>query len=83
MSESTRGQAYKGHISDTPKSEAKEKEKVGEPSHLIRSNKQLACLLQHLYDVGVLKDVGTDILQDPIVQIAFTQVLNKLDIVIT
>ena len=62
MSESTRRKAYKGHTSDGPKFKAKGKKKVREPSQSIESNKQLACLLQHLHNAGVPEDVGTDIL---------------------
>ena len=43
----------------------------------------MTCPLQCLHDADVLEDVGIDVLQDPIVQIAFTQVLNELDIVMT
>ena len=83
MSESARGQAYIGQLKDALKIGTKGKEKVREPSQLMESNKQLAHLLQWLYNAGVLEDVRTDILQDPVVQIAFNQVLNKLDIVTT
>ena len=81
--ESVRGQAYTGHMRDASKLRAKGKKKAEEPSQLNESNEQMTCLLQHLHNVGVLEDVGTNILQDSIVQIAFTQVLNKLDIVTT
>ena len=43
----------------------------------------MACLLQCLNNTGVLEDVGPDVLQDLIVQIAFNQVLNELDVVTT
>ena len=69
--------AYKGHISNAPKSKSKEKEKAREPSQSVESNEQLACLLQHLQNAGVLEDIGIDVLQDPVVQIAFNQVLNE------
>ena len=76
-SEPIRGQAYKGHTSDAPKSKSKGKEKAREPSQSVESNEQLACLLQCLHNAGVLEDIGIDVLQDPVVQIAFNQVLNE------
>ena len=36
-----------------------------------------------MHNVGVLEDVGTNVWQDLVVQIAFNQVLNELDIVTT
>ena len=48
-----------------------------------KSDEHIACLLQCLHNADVPEDVRTDVLQDPIVQIAFTQVLNELDIVTT
>ena len=36
-----------------------------------------------MHNVGVPEDIGTNDLQDPVVQIAFNQVLNELDIVTT
>ena len=36
-----------------------------------------------MHNAGVPKDIGLNILQDPVVQIAFNQVLNELDIVTT
>ena len=70
-------------MSDASKYKRKGKKKAQEPSPDVESNKQLAHLLQCLHDAGVLDDIGTDILQDPVVQIAFNQVLSELDIVTT
>ena len=72
-----------GHCLDAPKTRSKGKERAREPSQSTKSNEQMACLLQCLHNAGVPEDVGLDVLQDPVVQIAFTQVLNKLDIVTT
>ena len=36
-----------------------------------------------MHNADVLEDDGINVLQDPVVQIAFNQVLNKLDVVIT
>ena len=82
-SKPTRRQAYIGHMSNAFKSKGKEKEKAWEPSPDVESNKQLACVLQHLHNAGVPKDVEINILQDSVVQIAFKQVLNEFDIIIT
>ena len=49
-SEPIRRQAYKGHASNAPKSKSKGKEMAREPSQSVESNKQLAYLLQCLYE---------------------------------
>ena len=46
----------------------------------MESNKQLAHLLQRLHDAGVPEDVGANVIYNPVVQIAFNQVLNELEI---
>ena len=50
---------------------------------MTKSDKQMAHLLQCLHNAGVPEDIGLDVLQDPVVQIVFNQVLNELDIVTT
>ena len=64
MAESTTGQVYTRHLLDTPKTRSKRKKKVTDPSQLIESNEQMACLFQRLHNAGVLEDVELDILQD-------------------
>ena len=46
----------------------------------MESDEQLAHLLQHLHNTGVPEDIRINVLKDPVVQIAFNQVLNELEI---
>ncbi|KAG5349132.1 hypothetical protein C0989_005744 [Termitomyces sp. Mn162] len=65
------------HFSTKEKSKGKAREP--EPSILV--DEKLTHLLQQLYEAGVPEDVSPDILNNPVVQLALSQVLNKLDTV--
>ncbi|KNZ81368.1 hypothetical protein J132_01061 [Termitomyces sp. J132] len=59
----------------------KGKGKVKEPEPLTAIDEQLAHLLQQLHKAGVPEDIGADILNNSVVQLALSQVLNELDVV--
>ncbi|KAG5335701.1 hypothetical protein C0989_000613 [Termitomyces sp. Mn162] len=59
----------------------KGKGKAKEPKPSIATDEQIAHLLQQLHKAGVPEDVGADVLNNSIVQLALAQVLNKLDVV--
>ncbi|KNZ74178.1 hypothetical protein J132_07612 [Termitomyces sp. J132] len=61
------------------KEKGKSKAKEAEP--LTATDEQLAYLLQQLYKARVPKDIGADILNNPVVQLALSQVLNELNVV--
>ncbi|KAG5335749.1 hypothetical protein C0989_000472 [Termitomyces sp. Mn162] len=62
---------------------AKEKgrSKAKEPEPLTAIDKQIAHLLQWLHEARVPEDVGANILENPVVQLALAQVLSELDVV--
>ncbi|KAG6871841.1 hypothetical protein C0995_015855 [Termitomyces sp. Mi166 len=60
------------------KDKGKKKEKEQELS--ATADEQLVILLQQLHNTEVLKEVDAEVLKKPIAQLAFTQVLNELDI---
>ncbi|KAG5335209.1 hypothetical protein C0989_001860 [Termitomyces sp. Mn162] len=55
--------------------------KAKEPEPLTATDEQLAHLLQWLHKARVLEDISADILNNPVVQLALSQVLNELDVV--
>ncbi|KAG5338033.1 hypothetical protein C0989_008365 [Termitomyces sp. Mn162] len=59
----------------------KGKDKAKEPEPLTAVNEQPAHLLQWLHKARVPKDVGADILENPVVQLVPSQFLNELEIV--
>ncbi|KAG5333137.1 hypothetical protein C0989_006257 [Termitomyces sp. Mn162] len=59
----------------------KGKGKAKEPEPLTAMDKQIAHLLQWLHKARVLEDIGADVLKNPVMQLALSQVLNELDIV--
>ncbi|KAG5337513.1 hypothetical protein C0989_009438 [Termitomyces sp. Mn162] len=56
-------------------------QEANEPESSTAVNEQLAHLLQQLYEAEVPEDVSADVLDYPVVQLALSQVLNKLDVV--
>ncbi|KNZ74059.1 hypothetical protein J132_08318 [Termitomyces sp. J132] len=67
----------KQHFSAKKKGKSKAKEL--EP--LTATDEQLTHLLQWLHEAGVLENIGADVLNNPVVQLALSQVLNELDVV--
>ncbi|KAG5350012.1 hypothetical protein C0989_000718 [Termitomyces sp. Mn162] len=59
----------------------KGKGKAKEPEPLTAMDEQIAHLLQWLHEARVPEDVGADILDNPVVQLALAQVLNELNVV--
>ncbi|KAG5348986.1 hypothetical protein C0989_006692 [Termitomyces sp. Mn162] len=59
----------------------KGKGKAKEPEPSTAADEQIAHLLQQLHEARVLEDIRADILNNSVVQLAPSQVLNKLDIV--
>ncbi|KAG5336989.1 hypothetical protein C0989_011292 [Termitomyces sp. Mn162] len=59
----------------------KGKDKAKEPELSTAMDEQLAHLLQWLHKARVLEDVSAEILNNPVVQLALSQVLNELDVV--
>ncbi|KAG5338732.1 hypothetical protein C0989_006396 [Termitomyces sp. Mn162] len=59
----------------------KGKGKAKEPKPSTAIDEQIAHLLQQLHEARVLEDVGADILDNPVVQLALSQVLSELDII--
>ncbi|KAG6889318.1 hypothetical protein C0995_001974, partial [Termitomyces sp. Mi166 len=57
----------------------KSKEKEQEQELSAAADKQLAILLQCLHDARVLQEVDAGVLKNPVMQLAFTQVLNELN----
>ncbi|KNZ71492.1 hypothetical protein J132_09585 [Termitomyces sp. J132] len=58
----------------------KGKGKAKEPEPSTATDEQIAHLFQWLCKAIVLEDIGADVLNNPIEQLALSQVLNKLDI---
>ncbi|KNZ80343.1 hypothetical protein J132_06324 [Termitomyces sp. J132] len=58
----------------------KGKGKAKEPEPLTAMDEQIAHLLQWLHESRVPEDVGADILDNPVVQLALAQVLNELNV---
>ncbi|KAG5335693.1 hypothetical protein C0989_000706 [Termitomyces sp. Mn162] len=73
----TKWRMVKHHLSAKKKGMGKVKEL--EPSTL--ANEQLTQLLEQLHNARVLEDIGVDVLENPVVQLALTQVLNQFDTV--
>ncbi|KAG5349454.1 hypothetical protein C0989_003849, partial [Termitomyces sp. Mn162] len=58
----------------------KGKGKAKEPKPSTAADEQIAHLLQQLHTARVPKDIGANLLNNPVVQSALSQVMNKLDI---
>ncbi|KNZ75058.1 hypothetical protein J132_05138 [Termitomyces sp. J132] len=58
----------------------KGKSKAKEPKPSTATDEQIAHLLQQLHKAKVPKNIGADIFNNPIVQLALAQVLNELDV---
>ncbi|KAG5339021.1 hypothetical protein C0989_005410 [Termitomyces sp. Mn162] len=59
----------------------KSKGKVKEPESLTTVDEQITHLLQWLHEARVPEDVSANVLNNPVVQLALSQVLNELDVV--